>query len=203
MCAARAACTTPCCAVHKTVHQRTARLAMPWLGATIGAAGATCKPSMLQARNDSGYNSPYFLITICYIDDGWDLRKKILGIFIEFSVAEDIINWGKQVTSRVNSFSESKSQTVNVYFPMFCDTYAKLLQWEGSKYKYVKGIASEIKEEALDEHWKKCGMALTIAAVLELRFKMEIVESWYKEMYGNDSETQLKTFSDHLAGVNL
>ncbi|KAK2641925.1 hypothetical protein Ddye_023688 [Dipteronia dyeriana] len=38
---------------------------------------------------------------------------------------------------------------------------------------------------------------------------MEIVESWYKEMYGNDSETHLgndsethlKTLGDHLAGV--
>ncbi|KAK0607019.1 hypothetical protein LWI29_007966 [Acer saccharum] len=312
-----------------------------------------------------GYDSPYFLITICYIDDGWDLRKKILGVFIEFfdcdhyleiirslildwkidtnvssfvvvetgnngyedyrgissnlddycgslpfvgqlynfswlintiecnctflgnirnldgfkkiklcldyvretpfneymfAVAEDIINWGKKVTSRgisktftsdfellesavrfkevfckleqihpdfkstnltqeewdeseaiyncwkalndaVKSFSESKSQTANVYFPMFCDTYAKLLQWEGSKYKYVKGIASEIKEEAFDEHWEICEMALTIAAVLDPRFKMKIVESWYKEIYGNDSETHLKTFSDHLAGV--
>ncbi|KAK1564499.1 hypothetical protein Q3G72_004683 [Acer saccharum] len=77
-----------------------------------------------------------------------------------FAVAEDIINWGKKVTSReeewdeseaiydcwkalndaVKSFSESKSQTANVYFPMYCDTYAKLLQWEVSKYKYVKGV---------------------------------------------------------------
>ncbi|KAI9194105.1 hypothetical protein LWI28_003179 [Acer negundo] len=57
-----------------------------------------------------GYDSPYFLITICYIDDGWDLRKKILGVFIEFFDCDHyleilrslILDW--KIDTNVSSF---------------------------------------------------------------------------------------------------
>ncbi|KAL5784114.1 hypothetical protein ACOSQ2_006506 [Xanthoceras sorbifolium] len=150
-----------------------------------------------------------------------------------FAVAVHIVNWGKKVSNLVSTkftsdfellksavrckeafrkleqihpdfklFSESKFDTANVYFPMFCDIYVKLQKWEKSKYEFVNNIAFDIKALEFDRYWEKCVMALTIAAVFDPRFKMDIVESWYKEIYGNDdTDTHLKTFSDHLEGV--
>ncbi|KAH7572863.1 hypothetical protein JRO89_XS03G0026200 [Xanthoceras sorbifolium] len=120
----------------------------------------------------------------------------------EWDEAKAIYDCLKAINNAVKSFSESKFDTANVYFPMFCDIYVKLQKWEKSKYEFVNNIAFDIKALEFDRYWEKCVMALTIAAVFDPRFKMDIVESWYKEIYGDDdTDTHLKTFSDHLEGV--
>ncbi|KAJ0035542.1 hypothetical protein Pint_25916 [Pistacia integerrima] len=100
------------------------------------------------------------------------------------------------------SLSESKYTTSNVYFPKVCFLYMKLLQWEKGNNFYVSEIASYIREKYFNKYWSTFELALVIAIVLDPRFKLDIVECWYKDIYGYDeAKRHFKEITDDVKTV--
>ncbi|ESR43740.1 hypothetical protein CICLE_v10011114mg [Citrus x clementina] len=99
------------------------------------------------------------------------------------------------------SLSESKCKTANAYFPKVCDIYMKLLQWERSEDDRVGKIALEAREIFFNRYWMKYELILVIAAVLDPRFKMDIVQLWYKEIYASAAHTHLEKIKDEFNHV--
>ncbi|KAK9194344.1 hypothetical protein WN944_005049 [Citrus x changshan-huyou] len=99
------------------------------------------------------------------------------------------------------SLSESKCETANAYFPKVCDIYVKLLQWERSEDDHVGKIALEAREIFVSKYWMKYELILVIAAVLDPRFKMDIVQRWYKEIYASAAHTHLEKINGEFNGV--
>ncbi|KAK9196947.1 hypothetical protein WN943_005080 [Citrus x changshan-huyou] len=99
------------------------------------------------------------------------------------------------------SLSESKCKMANAYFPKVCDIYMKLLQWERSEDDRVGKIALEAREIFVNRYWMKYELILVIAAVLDPRFKMDIVQLWYKEIYASAARTHLEKINGEFNRV--
>ncbi|KAK0602462.1 hypothetical protein LWI29_033643 [Acer saccharum] len=92
------------------------------------------------------------------------------------------------------------SKTANMYFPVICRMYKKSLVLvtlnpfiSGERYlRFVKDAK---------KCWDQSNLILAVAAVLDPRFKMDIVEQWYKKIYGDEYETQLEIFRDYFNSV--
>ncbi|KAI9193884.1 hypothetical protein LWI28_001003 [Acer negundo] len=99
-------------------------------------------------------------------------------------------------------FSLTQYPTTNLYFPKVCNIYKKLHSWEKSDYWDLRKVALYMRWEYFDEYWRNSSLILAITAVLDPRFKMDIVENWYKEIYGIDAhEEHLKMITEDITHV--
>ncbi|TXG68888.1 hypothetical protein EZV62_003823 [Acer yangbiense] len=97
----------------------------------------------------------------------------------------------------------SSYKTANMYFPMLCSLYKNALVWLK---KQKIGLYSDEDEcftftKHMDRNWSQSNLVLAVAAVLDPRFKMDVVKYWYKKIYGSECETQLTTFTSYFIGV--
>ncbi|KAK0597313.1 hypothetical protein LWI29_023986 [Acer saccharum] len=97
----------------------------------------------------------------------------------------------------------SSYKTANMYFPMLCSLYKKALVWL-KKQRF--GLYHNEDEcftfaKRIDKNWCQSNLVLAVAAVLDPRFKMDVVKYWYKKIYGSECETQLTTFINYFTSV--
>ncbi|KAK2642970.1 hypothetical protein Ddye_024733 [Dipteronia dyeriana] len=91
--------------------------------------------------------------------------------------------------------------TTNVFFPKVCSIYKNLIQWgKSDSSSDIRLMAYKLKMK-LEVYWSKCHLVLAIAVILDPRFKFDIVESWYKEIYGQDADKHRKRIQDILKVV--
>ncbi|KAK3003249.1 hypothetical protein RJ639_018726 [Escallonia herrerae] len=70
----------------------------------------------------------------------------------------------------------------------------KLIEWCQSSDEYVSCLALKMKSK-FDEYWKKCSLALAIAAILDPRFKMKLVEYYFPQIYGSSAPDYITVVS--------
>jgi hypothetical protein len=58
-------------------------------------------------------------------------------------------------------------------------------------------MASKMKAK-FDRYWSKCSLALAVAAILDPRFKMKLVEYYYSQIYGSTALDRIKEVSDGI-----
>ena len=63
-------------------------------------------------------------------------------------------------------FAESKHPTANIYFPEVCAIHLQLIDWCQSVDEDISSLALKMKSK-FDEYWKKCSLALVVAAILD------------------------------------
>ncbi|RVW39644.1 hypothetical protein VitviT2T_017406 [Vitis vinifera] len=129
--------------------------------------------SLLQ-EHDSAY-------TMCPSDTEWERAGAIAGylkLFIEVT----------------HVFSGSKYPTANIYFPEICDIHLQLIDLCNSSDILISTLALKMKSK-FDEYWKKCSLALAVAAILDPRFKMKLVEYYYSKIYGSNATVHIDDIS--------
>ncbi|KAK3199703.1 hypothetical protein Dsin_023118 [Dipteronia sinensis] len=98
-------------------------------------------------------------------------------------------------------------ETANMYFPALCRMYKKSLVLVtldsficGERYRQlVRDV--EICRNQFKNCWNQYNLILAVAAVLDPRFKMDIVKHWYKKIYGDECETQFEIFMNYFTDV--
>ncbi|TXG68873.1 hypothetical protein EZV62_003808 [Acer yangbiense] len=95
-------------------------------------------------------------------------------------------------------------KTANMYFPMLCSLYKKALvllkKQKIGLYSDGKNLCFSFTKH-MERNWCQSNLVLAVAAVLDPRFKMDVVKYWYKKIYGSECETQLTTFTNYFIGV--
>ncbi|XP_031272667.1 zinc finger BED domain-containing protein RICESLEEPER 1-like [Pistacia vera] len=91
-------------------------------------------------------------------------------------------------------------QTANVYFPMVYHIFFKLLQLGKSENLYYCQVASQFLSY-FDQCWGNSNLILVIVVILDPRFKMNIVEHFYEEIYGNQVDTPFKKIIDGVRNI--
>ncbi|KAM6601327.1 hypothetical protein CsatA_020936 [Cannabis sativa] len=132
--------------------------------------------SILQ-DHDPAYNSSL-------TDTEWEWTFSITGylkLFVEIT----------------NVISGYKSPTANIYFPEICDIHMQLIEWCKSSDDFLSSMAMKMKTK-FDKYWSKCSLALAIAAILDPRFKMRLVEYYYSQIYGSTALDRIKEVSDGI-----
>ncbi|KAJ4723587.1 Zinc finger BED domain-containing protein [Melia azedarach] len=147
------------------------------------------------------------------INEALSMGKKVASQHFSSRGFTEVLPWDeasltyknfKELRDLVCSWSGSKYTTPNVLFPKFCDLHMKFLQWERSEnYSIGQKASAErrqfdlMKKKYLAKYWERSKLVLVIAVVLDPRFKKDILQLWYKEIYGSDADEYFnKTFDE-------
>lgn len=115
----------------------------------------------------------------------------------EWDWATSITGYLKLFVEITNIFSGNKCPTANVYFPEICDVHIQLIDWCKSPDEFLSSVALKMKSK-FEKYWSKCSLALAMAAILDPRFKMKLVEYYYSQIYGSTALERIKEVSDGI-----
>ncbi|XP_048138038.1 zinc finger BED domain-containing protein RICESLEEPER 1-like [Rhodamnia argentea] len=127
------------------------------------------------------------LFTVCPSDVEWERAGAVTGflnVFLEI----------------MNDFSRSRYATANIYFPLICDIHLKLIGWCKSSDDYISSLALKMRSK-FDEYWDKCSLGLAVAAFLDPRFKMKLVEYYFPQIYGSTSLERIDEISSQIKAL--
>lgn len=111
--------------------------------------------------------------SLCPSAIDWDRLRAITSIFKFF---HDVSN----------DFVGRKYITSNSYFAEICDIHLQLIEWCQKSDDFISSLALKLKSR-FDEYWKKCSLIMAIAAILDPRYKMQLVEYYYPQIYGDSA----------------
>lgn len=117
----------------------------------------------------------------------------------EWDKATAIYGYLKILNDAAQRLSDTKYTTANVFFPKVCELYLNLLLWERAGEYFVREIATGVKERFFTKYWLSYKFCLAIAIVLDPRYKLDIVDRWYREIYGTMADVRLKEIVDVLS----
>ncbi|PIA25928.1 hypothetical protein AQUCO_10200001v1 [Aquilegia coerulea] len=112
-----------------------------------------------------------------------DLGYTLAPSDIEWERASTVCSYLKLFVEVANAFTGVKDPTANIYFPELCDINLQLIERCKSEDSFIKSMALKMKSR-FDTYWSICSLVLAIAAILDPRFKMKLVEYYYPQIYG-------------------
>ncbi|XP_015933545.1 zinc finger BED domain-containing protein RICESLEEPER 1 [Arachis duranensis] len=112
----------------------------------------------------------------------------------EWEWATSVTGYLKLIVEITNVFSGNRFPTANIYFPEICDIHIQLIDWCRSSDNFISSLAMKMKGR-FDKYWGKCSTALAVAAILDPRFKMKLVEYYYSQIYGSTALDRIKEVS--------
>ncbi|GMH09702.1 hypothetical protein Nepgr_011543 [Nepenthes gracilis] len=115
----------------------------------------------------------------------------------EWEWASSVTGYLKLFVEITNVFVGNKTPTANIYFPDICDVHVHLIDWCKSSDNFLSSMALKMKAK-FDIYWSKCCLSLAIAAILDPRFKMKLVEYYYSQIYGSSAQDHIKEVSDTI-----
>ncbi|GMI65545.1 DAYSLEEPER [Hibiscus trionum] len=115
----------------------------------------------------------------------------------EWERTSSITSYLKLFVEIINVVSGNKCPTANIYFPEICHVHIQLIEWCKSSDGLLCSLATKMKAK-FDKYWSKCSLALAVAAILDPRFKMKLVEYYYSQVYGSTALERIKEASDGI-----
>ncbi|XP_071698789.1 zinc finger BED domain-containing protein RICESLEEPER 1-like [Rutidosis leptorrhynchoides] len=122
------------------------------------------------------------------------------------SISEEEWQWASSIASfmkllvevtKVFSHSQNKFPTANIYFSEICDIHIQLIDFCKNPDEFISSLATNMKIK-FDKYWDKCGLGLAIAAILDPRFKMKLVEYYYKQIYDIEAPERIRDVSEGI-----
>ncbi|KAL9438311.1 hypothetical protein AB3S75_024061 [Citrus x aurantiifolia] len=136
------------------------------------------------------YKSAFFHLALsdsnykyCPSEDEWNKLERINNFLVLFYEITCI-------------FSGSKYPTSNLYFPKVFAAYVTLREYSENGDGYMKDMGKRMLEKFL-KYWSDFCTILTIAVILDPRYKLQFVEWAYKKVYGENSK-ELKNIREKL-----
>lgn len=115
----------------------------------------------------------------------------------DWELASSVTSYMKLFVEIINVFTINKHPTANIYFPEICDVHIQLIDWCKSPNEFICSMAMKMKMD-FDKYWSKCRFSLTVAAILDPRFKMKLVEYYYPQIYSSGASNYIKQVSDGM-----
>lgn len=110
----------------------------------------------------------------------------------QWKFAKDICEKLKLFNSITEVFSGTKYPTANEYFPKICEIKEAILEWIESSDELIKKMAENMLVK-FDKYWSVIHEIMGVAAVLDPRYKTDLLEYYYAIFYGNDADHQVKS----------
>ncbi|XP_075477228.1 zinc finger BED domain-containing protein RICESLEEPER 1-like isoform X2 [Primulina tabacum] len=156
----------------------------------VRLVGANCQ-QLLSLDNPFRWNSTYSMLETAL--EYKEALSQLQEHDPSFSIFPSCLDWDRlrAITSILkffhevsNVFAGGKHSTANSYFAEICDIHLQLIEWCQKSDDFVSSLALKLKTK-FDEYWKKCSLIMAIAAILDPRFKMKLVEYYYPQIYGD------------------
>ena len=117
------------------------------------------------------------LYTIVSSEEEWNLAKEICGRL-------------KLFYNITKLFSGQNYPTANTFFIKVCEIKQALYDWLICSNEVVSTMASSMLEN-FDKYWSGCHIVMTVAVVLDPRYKIKILEFYFPIMYGSEALSEI------------
>lgn len=104
---------------------------------------------------------------------------------------ETLCTYLKLLFEAANVLITTPHPTANVFFHDVWKIQFELTHGSLSNDPFVSTLIKPLKEK-FDQYWKKTNLVLAIAAVMDPRFKMKLVDFSFSRTYGNDAENWIR-----------
>lgn len=115
----------------------------------------------------------------------------------EWDWACSIAGYMKSLLEFTNIAIGNKYATTNIFFPEICDMHIQLNEWCKSPDDFLSSVALKMKLK-FDMYWSKCSLLLAVATILDPRFKIKLVEYYFRQIYGTAAPDHIKEVSAGL-----
>ncbi|XP_044466087.1 zinc finger BED domain-containing protein RICESLEEPER 1-like isoform X2 [Mangifera indica] len=92
------------------------------------------------------------------------------------------------------------SKLANECFPMVYDIFSKMLQFKNTENRYFRHAVLHCGK-FFDECCNNFKLVIIITVILDPRFKLDIVEDFYNEVYDNEGDLHLKKIMDDVTNI--
>ncbi|XP_077251230.1 zinc finger BED domain-containing protein RICESLEEPER 2-like [Tasmannia lanceolata] len=122
------------------------------------------------------YKDAFLQMTQC------DLNYQVAPTKDEWENAKIICNFLKVFYDATNIFSATKSPTANIFFPELVSIRCALHEAYVCDKLFMRSIVERMKDK-FDKYWGECSLILSIAVVLDPRYKLKLLEYYYPKIY--------------------
>ena len=109
----------------------------------------------------------------------------------DWELAKDICGRLKLFHSVTEFFSSRKYPTTNMYFTLVCELKIALNKWSLSSNEMISTMAESMLAK-FNSYWANVSVVMAIAAILDPRYKMKLLEFYYPNIYGDNSDLKIE-----------
>ena len=87
-------------------------------------------------------------------------------------------------------FSGHKYSTTNMYFTLVCELKIAINEWSLFSNEMISMMAESMLAK-FNSYWANVNVVMVVAAILDPRYKMKLLEFYYLNIYGNNSDLEI------------
>ncbi|XP_030946144.1 zinc finger BED domain-containing protein RICESLEEPER 1-like [Quercus lobata] len=144
------------------------------------------------------WNSTYLMLStaLIYKDVFLHLAKReisytCLPYDYYWELAKDICGRLELFHSATEFFSSRKYLTTNMYFTLVCELKIALNEWSLSSNEMISTTAKSMLAK-FNSYWANISVVMAIAAILDPRYKMKLLEFYYPNIYGDNTDLKIE-----------
>ena len=88
-------------------------------------------------------------------------------------------------------FSGLKYPKNNMYFTSVCELKTTLNEWSLSSNEMISRMAESMLAK-FNSYWAGVNVVMTVVAILDPRYKMKLLEFYYPNIYGDNSDLEIE-----------
>ncbi|WOL11353.1 zinc finger BED domain-containing protein RICESLEEPER 2-like [Canna indica] len=113
-------------------------------------------------------------------------KYKNLPSDYEWKMAKEVCDKLKIFHDVTELFSGREYSTANIYFPKVCEIKMALKEWINGDNQTFSLMATKMMDK-FEKYWKVIHGVMGVAALLDPRYKMDLIEYYYGMLYGDES----------------
>ena len=109
----------------------------------------------------------------------------------DWEVAKDICGRLELFYSVTEFFSGPKYPKNNMYFTSVCELKIALNEWSLSSNEMISTMVESMLTK-FNSYWANVSVVMAVAAILDPRYKMKLLEFYYPNIYGDNSDLEIE-----------
>jgi hypothetical protein len=118
----------------------------------------------------------------------------------DWHIAKEICERLELFYNVIEIFSSTTYPTANMYFPLVCDLKIALSEWSVCSNELISKMASSMILK-FDNYWSDINGIMGIAAILDPRYKMKLLEFYYPSIYGLNASAEIANLKRLCCGL--
>ena len=94
----------------------------------------------------------------------------------------------------IELFLGTSYPTANLFFPKVCEIKNALNSWFINPRDIIRSMAFKMLEK-IDCYWNVIHRVMTVATILDPRYKIELLEYYFPLIYGDEAENEIQRVS--------
>lgn len=164
---------------------------------TARKCNISCNRNLVQDCK-TRWNSTYLMLDRALVFKEVFPRLKQRESLYKFLPTEEDWVFAKEIRDRLESFYEvttlfsgTRYPTANIYFSSICEIKLSIYEWMYSNCEKIRAMADSMIGK-FEKYWSVVHGFMAMAAVLDPRFKMKLIEYYFDLLYGDGAQKEIE-----------